>query len=65
MVATYNSYPSNFSIVIYKLFFQDNSVDEAAGLSRNNKPVLPAGVQQSPPVVSSWNITSKVCKYCG
>ena len=47
-------------LMIHVHVIQDNSLDEATGLSRNNKPVLPVGVQQSPPVVSSWNMSSKV-----
>lgn len=30
-------------------------LDEASGLKKDNKPILPAAVQQSKPVISSWN----------
>ena len=33
----------------------DNCLDEASGLSKNRKPVLPQSVQQGTPIVSSWN----------
>jgi exosome complex exonuclease RRP6 len=33
----------------------DSSLDEASGLSKNRKPVLPKSMQQSTPIVSSWN----------
>jgi len=30
-------------------------LDEASGLKKDNRPILPAAVQQSKPVISSWN----------
>ena len=33
----------------------DSCLDEASGLSKNKKPVLPKSMQQGTPVVSSWN----------
>jgi exosome complex exonuclease RRP6 len=33
----------------------DSCLDEASGLRKNRKPVLPKSMQQSTPVVSSWN----------
>lgn len=33
----------------------DTFLDEASGLSKNKKPVLPKSMQQGTPIVSSWN----------
>ena len=33
----------------------DSCLDEASGLSKNRAPVLPKSMQQSTPIVSSWN----------
>merc|ERR1719470_682380 len=34
-------------------------LDEAAGVKKNDQPILPPSMQQSKPVVSSWNRKSK------
>lgn len=37
----------------------DSCLDEASGLKKNRKPVLPPSMQQGNPVVSSWNKSSR------
>ena len=36
----------------------DSCLDEASGLKKNRKPVLPPSMKQGSPVVSSWNKSS-------
>ena len=33
----------------------DSCLDEASGLRKNKKPVLPSSMKQGRPVVTSWN----------
>ena len=67
----YALFPSLFSIDIDDAFESlveandilleriDSCLDEASGLSKNKKPVLPKSMQQSTPIVSSWNKNSR------